>query len=80
MLNVAAAAGWLVVLMLTFSDGSVVQDNDGKWDVAPTEQACHDMLKLKVQKLREKYEYQTDPKPSTIWGACLSPESKELDK
>lgn len=68
---------YLVVVMLTFMDGSVAQYNNGKWDVADSYKECQQKLGAAVAEMKEAFKDQKDPKPSTFIQACVSTEAKE---
>ena len=63
---------YLVVVLLTFMDGSYVEYNDGKWETAVGEKECQDKIKIATTELKEFYKDQKDPKPSTFIQGCVS--------
>ena len=62
---------YLVVVMLTFMDGSVVQYNNGQWEVASSYEDCQKSIVKATTELKEEYK-DSDPKPSTFLTMCLS--------
>ena len=45
---------FLVVVMLTFMNGTVVQYNDGKWDTAPSFEACQAAVSKASEELKRR--------------------------
>ncbi len=65
---------FLVVIWLTFSDGSVIPWNDQKWDHAPDFKTCTELLQKHTDEMKVKYkEYEG----STFITACIRKEGKK---
>jgi hypothetical protein len=67
---------FLVVVMLTFMNGTVVQYNDGKWDTAPSFEACQAAVSKASEELKEEYKDGItvdgkQVKPSSFILACI---------
>ena len=60
---------FLVVVMLTFADGSVAQHNDGKWESTTTFEECQKKAKDAEKEMREMFK-DNDPAPSTFIKIC----------
>ena len=58
---------YIVILILTFSDGSVVQKSDV---TAPSFTECVNKIIAWKDEMRTKYKTQTNPAPSTFITGC----------
>ena len=67
---------YLVLVMLTFMDGSYAQYNDGNWDVVGAEDAneaynkCQARIGEIQQEMKEAFTGH-DPAPSTFLSGCI---------
>ena len=62
---------YLVVIMLTFMDGSVAQYNNGQWETVVGYKECQDKVKTSVAEMKEMYKDSSESKPSTFMTACI---------
>lgn len=65
---------FLAVIYLTFSDGSYVAWNKGKWDHAPDFKTCTELLKKHTDEMKVTYK---DYEGSTFMTACIRKEEKK---
>lgn len=67
---------YLVVVMLTFMDGSVVQYNKGEWETVTSYKECRAKVKIAAEEMKEDFK-DADPKPSMFILMCLDKNKKE---
>lgn len=60
---------FLVVVYLTFADGSIAAHNDGKWEVAKGIEECMKREAEIEAEMRAQFK-DNDPKPSTFIKLC----------
>ncbi len=60
-------SAYIVVLLLTFTDGSTFQDNR----TAISEANCREVIQQWVSEMHQKYEGQSDPSPSMFLTGCV---------
>ena len=60
---------WLVLLLLTFSDGTSVAGPPQNY--VSSQDECVAAIKLWVDEMHKKYDNQTSPKPSTFLTGCV---------
>ena len=60
---------WLVLLLLTFSDGSSIPGPVKNYVNSKDE--CVAVIKLWVDEMHKKYDGQKDPRPSTFLTGCV---------
>ena len=64
---------FLVVVTLTFMDGSVAHYNDGDWDHATSYEDCQKKDESQTKEMREVFKNHS-PQPSTFITACIQKE------
>lgn len=69
-----ASSVYLVVVMLTFMDGTYAQYNNGKWDTANSLSECREKVQSQVAEMREWFK-DSEVKPSTFVTECVLKES-----
>ena len=60
---------WLVLLLLTFSDGTSISGPPKNY--VGSQDACVAAIKTWVDEMHKKYDNQISPKPSTFLTGCV---------
>lgn len=67
---------YLVIVYLTFWDGSVAAHNDGKWETVVGEKACLLRAEEITNEMRAQFK-DHDPKPNTFMKGCVQKPKEE---